>query len=101
MNDLHNETGIFTASNAKEITERAKQEKEAFNVHVYEKIIQRIKEAASRAENMIRLEAGSDLDKLLTTGTINKLREAGFEVNKSFIVRSIYDSDYVGTDIKW
>lgn len=101
MNDLYNTACNFTASEALKLTQRSNEAKEKINIDAYVKIIQRIMEAASLGQQMIRLIPNSDLEMQATTGTINKLKSAGFKVEKAYIRHCVTDSDYLGIDISW
>lgn len=101
MNDFYNIAWNFTASEALELTQRSNEAKEKVNIDAYVKIVQRIMEAASLGRQMIRLSVHSDLEKQTTTGTINKLKSAGFKVEKAYIRHCVTDSDYLGIDISW
>lgn len=101
MNDFYNIAWDFTASEALELTQRSKEAREKVNIDAYAKIIQRVMEAASLGRQMIRLSVHSDLEKQATTGTINKLKSAGFKVEKAYIRHCVTDSDYLGIDISW
>ena len=102
MNDFYNNIAQnFTASEALELTQRSNEAREELNIDAYAKIIQRIMGAASFGRQMIRLDANSDLEKQTTTGTINKLKSAGFKVEKTYIRHCVTDSDYLGIDISW
>ena len=102
MNDFYNNIAQnFTASEALKLTERSIDAMEKVNIDAYAKIIQRIMDAASLGRQMIRLSVHSDLEKQATTGTINKLKSAGFKVEKAYIRHCVTDSDYLGIDISW
>jgi hypothetical protein len=101
MNNLYNTELNFTASEALELTQRSIEATEKVNIDAYVKIIQHIMEAASLGRQMIRLDVHSDLEKQATTGTINKLKSAGFKVEKAYIRHCVTDSDYLGIDISW
>jgi hypothetical protein len=101
MNDFYTTAWNFTASEALELTQRSNEAREKVNIDAYVKIIQRVMEAASLGRQMIRLEVNSELEKQTTTGTINKLKSAGFKVEKAYIRHCVTDSDYLGIDISW
>lgn len=101
MNDLYNTALNFTASEALELTQRSNEAREKVNIDAYVKIIQRIIDAASIGRQTIRLSVHSDLEKQATMGTINKLKSAGFKVEKAYIRHCVTDSDYLGIDISW
>lgn len=101
MNDFYNTAWNFTANEALELTQRSNEAREKVNIDAYIKIIQRIMEAAALGRQMIRLSVHSDLEKQATTGTINKLKSAGFKVEKAYIRHCVTDSDYLGIDISW
>lgn len=101
MNDFYTTACNFTASEALELTQRSNEAREKVNIDAYVKIIQRVMEAASLGRQMIRLDVNSDLEKQTTNGTINKLKSAGFKVEKAYIRHCVTDSDYLGIDISW
>jgi hypothetical protein len=101
MNDFYNTAWNFTASEALELTQRSKEAREKVNIDAYAKIIQRIMEAASLGKQMIRIDENSELEKQTTTGTINKLKSAGFKVEKAYFRHCVTDADYLGIDISW
>jgi hypothetical protein len=101
MNDLYNTAWKFTAKEALELTQSSNEASEKVNIDAYVEIIQRIMDAASLGRQMIRLSVHSYLEKQATTGTINKLKSAGFKVEKAYIRHCVTDSDYLGIDISW